>query len=165
MTLAHSNWTICSPLNLFYTDEFPLFPKPDAPYPFPACTLSSAAQTPASSPQCSQFRFPFYLIKGIAIFQEYFRRQFLLCYLSWTLKHRANLKEPVLLLIFVRPFTLSRNWWNSTLATEHLLTPASRKNNSNFFTLRRSRQHLHLQTGVAAASAAEASSSPVQGSD
>ena len=34
MTLGCSNWTICSPQNLFYTNKFPLFNRPHAAFPF-----------------------------------------------------------------------------------------------------------------------------------
>ena len=43
VTLGNSNWTICSPHNLFSMSKFPLFHKSDAAFPFPACKLSAAA--------------------------------------------------------------------------------------------------------------------------
>ena len=37
LSLGHSNWTICSPGNLFLKSKFPLFKKPHAAFPFHAC--------------------------------------------------------------------------------------------------------------------------------
>ena len=58
MTLAHSNWTICSPLNLFSTGNLPLFQKPDAAYPFPTCTFS-AVQSQSPAQRRTRTPFPF----------------------------------------------------------------------------------------------------------
>ena len=39
MTLGHSNWKISCPPNLSLVGKFPLFPRSDAAFLFPACTL------------------------------------------------------------------------------------------------------------------------------
>ena len=57
MTLGDSNWTICSPQNLFSRSKFPLFKDPDSAFPFPACRLPSRGPRAAWRPQRGQFQF------------------------------------------------------------------------------------------------------------